>query len=162
MYSRPAVVFVVAVPGRKIRAEAQAVLAAGVGNLADHVAVPPVPGAVLDRVLGVLAGPQAETVVMLAGEHQPAQAGRLGRADDLVGVEIGGIEDLLRFVAEAPFPVGKRVHAEMQEAINLPVMPGELPRAGHGAETVRGRSPLGPVRQPKSRANARGQSDFHD
>ena len=93
-YSGRAVVLVVAVPGREVRAELQAVLAAGVGNLLDHVALAAPPRAVLDRVLGVLAGPEAEAVVVLAGEHQPAHAGLLGRADDLVGVEIGGVEDL--------------------------------------------------------------------
>ena len=133
----------VAVPRREIRAEAEPVLAAGVGDLADHVALALFPRTVLDRMLGILAGPQAEAVVMFAGEDQPAQAARLGRADDLVGVEIGRIEDFLRFIAVAPFLVGKRIRAEMEEAINLQVVPGELPRTRHGTKGLGGGRPMG-------------------
>ena len=137
MYSGRAVVLVVAVPGRKIDAELQPVLAAGVGDLPHHVALAVLPRAVLHRVLGVLARPEAEAVVVLAGEDQPAHAGLLGRADDLVGVEVGGIEDFLRLVAVAPFLVGEGVDGEVQEAVDLQVVPAELPRAGHGAIGLR-------------------------
>ena len=40
---------------------------------------------------------------------RPRMPAAFGRADDLVGVEGGGIENRLRLVAVAPFLVGERV-----------------------------------------------------
>ncbi len=130
---RPAVVLVVAVPGRKVDAELQAVPPAGVGNLAHHVPLTALPGAVLDRVLRVLRRPQAEAVVMLGREDQPLHACLLRRAHNLVGVERAGIEDRFRLIAVAPFLVGEGIHREVQKAIELQILPRPLSRAGQGA-----------------------------
>src|ERR1039458_2810769 len=61
------VVFVVAVPGRKINAEFEALAAAGTGDFLDDVAFAILPEAVFDGVFGVLAGPEAEAVVVFGG-----------------------------------------------------------------------------------------------
>ncbi len=116
---------------------------AGLGDLFHHVALAVLPGAVLDRVLGIFAGPEAEAVVMLAGEHDAPQPGSLDRADDLVGVEIGGVEDLLRLIAVAPFAIGERIDREVEEGVAFYLMPGELPggwnRAKGGRRFGRGK-----------------------
>ena len=63
----PAVVFVVAVPWRKIHAKCDFVAAAGIRELADHVALAVFPWALLNGMLGELARPEAEAIVVLCG-----------------------------------------------------------------------------------------------
>jgi hypothetical protein len=89
---RAAVILVMAIPGREVDAEADAVPLAGVADFADDVAFAAFPGAVLDRVFGELGRPEAESVVMFGGEDEALHAGLLGDTDDLVGVEVGGVE----------------------------------------------------------------------
>ena len=120
-----AVGLLVAVPGREIDAELEARLAAGVGHLLDHVALAAAPRAVLHAVLGVLARPEAEAVVVLAGEDEQLHAGLLAGRGPLVGVEGRGIEELRVFLALAPLAVGEGVHAEVGEAGELQLLPGE-------------------------------------
>ncbi len=74
---------------------------------------------------------------MLAGEHHAPQPGLLDRADDLVGVEIGGVEDLFRLIAVAPFPIGEGIDGEVDEGILLELVPGQLP--GDGNRAISGR-----------------------
>ena len=88
---------------------------AGIDKLAHHVAFAVFPGAVLDAMFGVLAGPEAEAVVVLGREDHPRDAGRLGRTHPLASIEFCRIEQLGVLGSVAPFPVGKRVHAEMDE-----------------------------------------------
>ena len=59
---------------------------------------------------------------------------RLGRADDLLGVEVGRVEDRRSLVAVAPFLVGEGVHREMQEAVEFHFMPTQLPLGGYWAK----------------------------
>ena len=63
------VALVVPVPGREIDAEAKSCLVGGVGGHADEVSFAIEPGAVFDAVVGLLAGPEGEAVVMLGDEH---------------------------------------------------------------------------------------------
>ena len=146
----PAVLRVVAVPRREVDAEGEPVPPARVGDLADDVALAAAPGAVLDGVLGELRGPQAEAVVVLGGEDEALQARRLRRADDLVGVEVGRVEDRRGLVPVAPLLVGEGVHREVQEAVDLELVPAELPRARHGAV---GRGGLGRGRGGRGRGH---------
>ena len=53
--------------------------------------------------------------MVLGSENQSAEAGVLRRADNLIGVKVGGVEDRLRFVAEAPFAIGERVDRKVHE-----------------------------------------------
>ena len=81
-------------------------------------------------MLGELRRPEAETVVVFAGENETLHAGFLGGANDLLGVEGGGVENFLALIAVAPFLVGERVHSEMQEAIELHFVPAQLAFGG--------------------------------
>ena len=54
----------------------------------------------------------------------------LARADPLAGVEGRGIEELRVLLAVAPFAVGEGVHAEVGEADELHLLPGDLLRRG--------------------------------
>ena len=101
---------------------------AGVGDLLHNVAFAVLPRAVLHGVLRVFARPEAEAVVVLAGEDDAAQARVVNRADDLLGVEIGRVEYRFLFVAVAPFTIGERVHREMDEGVALQLVPRQLPR----------------------------------
>ena len=141
----PAVLRVVAVPRREVDAEGEPVPPARVGDLADHVALAAAPGAVLDGVLGELRGPQAEAVVVLGGEDEALQARRLGRARRS-GRRRTSVGSKIRrgLVPVAPLLVGEGVHREVQEAVELELVPAELPRARHGAV---GRGRLGRARE---------------
>jgi len=68
--------------------------------------------------------------------HVPvAQIRELQQRDDLVGVEALRVEDRGRLVAQTPLAVGEGVHREVQEAVELALVPAELADARHG--TVR-------------------------
>src|SRR5436190_1411900 len=82
---------------------------AGVGDGFDDIALPVFPRGILYRMFGELRRPEAETVVMLAGQNQLLHACVTGGAGDLVGIEIGWIEDLFIFAAVAPFLIGKGI-----------------------------------------------------
>src|SRR5207247_11316506 len=79
--------------------------------------------AVLDRMRCVSRRPQTEAVVVLAGENQSFHPAVARGTDDLVGVEIGRVEDRGRLVAVAPLAVRERVHGEMEEAVELELVP---------------------------------------
>ena len=57
--------------------------------------------------------------MVLASKDQTAESGILDCADNLVGVEVRGVEKLLRFVAVAPFAISESIDAEMDEGILL-------------------------------------------
>ena len=77
---------------------------------------------------------------MLAGEDHAAHSGVGQRADDGVGIELFGVEQVGVFVAVAPFLVGEGVHREVEEGGEFQFMPGELPGAGDGSVRRRGRN----------------------
>ncbi len=87
-------------------------------------------------MFGVLAGQRQKPSWCLHVEDEAFHARFLGRAHDLVGVEIRRIEHLFVFVAVAPFLVRESVHGEVQEAIKLHLVPAQLTLGGHRA--VRG------------------------
>ena len=78
--------------------------------------------------------PEAEAVMVLAGQNQSLHAGGLGSLHDLFRAEISGVEDGFRLITVAPFLVGERVHSEMNKAIKFQLMPRELARARHRAD----------------------------
>ena len=89
-----------------------------------------------------LAGPQAKAVVVFGRQDETLHPGLFGCRNDLVGVEGGRVEDLLVLIAIAPFLVGEGVHGEMQEAIELHLVPAKLPLSGHRAERLWRRNDL--------------------
>ena len=125
---RGAVKLRIAVPRREIKAEFDAAAPAGLGRLAHDVALK---RAVFHAVLGVLARPQAEAVVVLRREHKALEPRPFDRRDPLVAVELFRVEDRLVLGALAPFAVRKRVDAEVHERIPLRLEPIELPLRGY-------------------------------
>src|SRR2546422_868474 len=115
-----AVILVVAIPRRQIDAKAYALPGARVGNLLHDVATE---WAVLHRVLSVARRPEAEAVVVLAGEDQSSHPAVTRGADNLVGVEVRGVEDRRQLVAVAPLTIRERVDGEMEKAVELEVVP---------------------------------------
>src|SRR5438105_12656142 len=130
---RPPVILVVTIPRRQIDAEFETRSRAGFGDFFDDVPPPAAPGTVLDRVLGVLRRPEAEAIVVLAGENQALHPAVFRSRDDLVGIEVRGIENRRRFIAIAPLAVRECVHGEMEEAVELHFVPAELSRRREGA-----------------------------
>src|SRR2546425_6980789 len=120
----PPIILVIAVPRREVHAEFDALPGAGRRDFLDDVAASCTPRTVLDRVLGIARRPETETVVVFAGEDQPFHPAVPRGSYDLVGIKIGGIEQRGRLVAVTPLAVGKRVEREMQEAVELELVPG--------------------------------------
>ena len=83
-----------AVPGREIQADLQALRAKGIHKLADQVAAPTAPWRKLDRVVGGRTRPQAESIVVFCGEDADLQAGLSGHARPLTAVELGRMKYL--------------------------------------------------------------------
>ena len=83
----------VSIPGRKIDAKLQSVLATCVRDLLHDITSTVAPGAVLNRMLGVFRRPEAESVVMFASQNQAFHARRRCSPDDLIRIEIRRIED---------------------------------------------------------------------
>src|SRR5205823_15082132 len=67
--------------------------------------------------------------------YEPFHPAVFRSRDDLVGIEVRGMEDGRRFIAIAPFAVGECVHREMEEAVELHFVPVELARRGDGARS---------------------------
>ena len=68
--------------------------------------------------------------MVFGSEDHPRDAGGLRGADPLSGIEFGRIELLRILSSVAPFPVGKGVHAEVDERGDFVALPGDLPAVG--------------------------------
>ena len=134
---RPAIIFVVAVPGRKINAELQSLPTASGGNLFHHVAFAAAPRAVLHGMLGVSAGPKTEPIVVLGGQDQIPEPGLPRDMRPLTRIQLARIKQPGSFRAVAPLPVRECVHAEMQETVELHFVPAKLPSRRHRTERLR-------------------------
>ena len=116
--------------GGEIHAKLQPMATAGIRNLPHHVALAPLPGAVLHGMLRVSGGPKAEAVVMLGGEDGALHARLLHGKDPFVGIQVRGVEDGGILVAKPPFSVGIGVDGEVQKSVKAHLKPGELARGG--------------------------------
>ena len=132
----------VAVPRRQVNAEPDAVLFARAGNLLHHIALPLLPRGGRHAVPGGLRGPQAEAVMVLAGQHHPLEPGVRQRLYNFVRIEIGRIEQLRLLVAITPFLPGKGIDGEMDEGIHLHIVPCQLSRRRNGSQHYRHVFPL--------------------
>jgi hypothetical protein len=61
--------------------------------------------------------------MMLAGEDQSFHSRRRGGADDLVSIEVSRTEERRRLIAVSPFFVSEGVDGEMDESIELQLVP---------------------------------------
>ena len=82
-------------------------------------------------MLGVFRGPEAETVVVLAGENQAFHPCVVCRADDLFSIEVSRVEYGGRFIAVALLFVGEGIGREVYEAVELHLMPPQLALRRH-------------------------------
>jgi len=73
---------------------------------------------------------------MLGGQDQRAGASGLGRAGPLTRVEPRRVEQRRVLVPVAPFAVGERIDAEMEEQGQLVALPGELRRGRTGPDAL--------------------------
>src|SRR3954452_21908322 len=76
-----------------------------------------------DRVVGVAARPEAEAVMVFGGQDQLFEPARLQGGHDLVGIEIGWIEDRGIFITRSPFTVREDVHRKVYETVGFQLMP---------------------------------------
>ena len=104
------------------------------GDLLDDIALAAAPGAAANGMVSGLGGPEAESVVVFAGENQPTQSNVVRNGSNRIGIEIRWIEQGLTFVAVTPFFVGESVHGEMDEAAIFEFVPLELAGGRDGAE----------------------------
>ena len=72
--------------------------------------------------------PQAEIVMVLAGQHHPFEPGVRQRPDKVVRIEIGRMKQLLLFVSIASLFSSKSINCKMDEGVHLHVMPFKLRR----------------------------------
>ena len=119
-----------AVPGREVKPDANLLFAQGVNDFAHDVAFAAPPGGVLHAVFGELRRPETEAVMVLSGQDEQLDAGRLENGSPLSGVEVARVKTLGIFVALPPLAVGKGVHAKMGEGDEFVVLPGQLLGAG--------------------------------
>lgn len=87
----------------------------------------------------VHAGPEAEPVVVLAGEDQGLHAGILQGFHPLLRIKSRWIEYGGIFITITPFLVGKGIGGKMDEGILLQFVPGKLLIVRQRANRGRGR-----------------------
>lgn len=116
----------ISIPRRKIDTKLQSVPATSVGDLPHYVAMSTAPITMLHRMAGITRGPETKAVVMFGRENQSFHSRGFCRLDDLVGVEIGGIENPRLFISIAPFFVGEGVYREVKKTVKLQLMPAKL------------------------------------
>jgi hypothetical protein len=73
------------------------------------------------RKIGLRRIPQAEAIVVLAGEDEPRRSGGFYRPCPLFRVDLPQIKVRRGFLAAAPFPAGGSVHAKVDEAVKGPL-----------------------------------------
>src|SRR5262249_49984059 len=108
-----------------------------------------------------LRGPEAEAVVVLAGEDGALQASGLEGGGDLGGVEGRGVEGGGGLVAGAPFPVDEGVDGGVEEAAELQCVPAELARGRNRSVGGRGWGRGSNHRHEKGCDAERGQGGSH-
>src|SRR3954452_2548286 len=101
---------------------------AGRGDLTDNVTLTVLVRTAGDRMHGVATGPKAEAIMVLGGQNQLPEATRFRRSDDLLGTEVGRVEDRRIFITGSPFAVGESVDREVQESVSFEIMPRPLAR----------------------------------
>ena len=127
----------VAVPRREVYSELDALTAARLRDFTYDVALSVLVGRVLHRMLGIGAGPKAETVVVLGREDKPLEPCILDDLHQSVGIEVRGVEYRLGLVAIAPLAVGECIDGKVYECILLHTVPLQLPRRRHYAHRRR-------------------------
>ena len=121
---------IVTIPRGEIDTKLDTAAPAGIRYLAHNIALTVFPRTVLDAVLGVGARPQAEAVMVLAGQNQRLHAGTFDCGNPLVGIQRIWVEQRRVFGAVAPLAVREGIHAEMGKGVKFKLLPCQLARAG--------------------------------
>ena len=127
---------IVTIPRGEIDTKLDTAAPTGIRYLAHNIALSVLPWAVLDAVLGVGARPQAEAVMVLAGQNQRLHAGTFDCGDPLVGIQRIGVEQRRVFGAVAPLAVREGIHAEMGKGVKFKLLPCQLARAGRDRSRI--------------------------
>ena len=129
--------WIVPVPGGDIYPEFQTFVPAGFREFLEDISLAFFPRTLRHGVVADWIRPQAEAVVVLAGDDYPLESGRLGNRSPLAAVEGGWIEYVLGFRPEAPFHPRESVRSEMAEHIHFHLLPGQLLRSRHRSIRLR-------------------------
>ena len=124
--ARLAVVLAIAVPRRKVNTELQPIFMASIRKVAHHITLSILPRRILYGILRRSRRPEAEAVVVLGGQDDTLQSGRLNRTNPLFAIEVGRVECRSRRIAITPFQIIERIQSEMHERIRLQFMPFHL------------------------------------
>ena len=130
---RSAVVGGVAVPRGDVNAHLDTRLTAGLGEVAQYIALAVAPLAVGDSMSAGRIGPQTETVVVFGSDDNAFHACSLGCGYPLATVEGCGVEDVFGLGSLAPLKAGEGVGAEMAEHVGLHALPAKLSWCRAGA-----------------------------
>ena len=127
------------IPRRQVQPELEPLGPARLREFGEHVPLAVSPGAAGHVVLGDVARPQTEPVVVLGGQDHGLHASLLGHAHPLVTVELRWREGVRRLGAVPPLLVRERVHVEVHERVVLQLVPGELRARGQRQDRRRSR-----------------------
>ena len=128
LVSFPPIFGIMTIPGREVKPELQAVLLAGIGQFANHVALSVFIRRVRDIIVDRFGRPKAKAVVMLSCQDHPFQAGRFDDTYPLFAIQVCRIECFRRCIPIAPFQIIECVQPEMHECIILHFLPFDLLR----------------------------------
>ena len=128
LVSFPPIFGIMAIPGREVKPELQAVLLAGIGQFANHVALSVFIRRVRDIIVDRFGRPKAKAVVVLSCQDHPFQAGRFDDTYPLFAIQVCRIECFRRCIPIAPFQIIECVQPEMHECIILHFLPFDLLR----------------------------------
>ena len=110
----------------------------GLNHFAHFVALAITPRTGRHRMRHIARGPIAESIVMLADEHDHLAAEIRNRDHPLICVELRRIENRRFLTPRAPFDFIERVHAEVEEERPLQPHPRDLIRARQNLRRLRG------------------------
>ena len=133
----PPVLRMVAVPRGEVHGEFKPLLAAGIGQLADHIALPVLPGGVFHAVFGIGRRPHAEPAMMLGGEDDALHPRLLAHPRPLTAIQVRWIEQRRILVPEPPLLIRVRVQRIMDERIHVHIVPRQLVLGGQGSKRRR-------------------------
>ena len=128
-----AVIRLVAVPGREVKAELQTVLLAGLRQFLDQVPFPIFIMGVPDAIVRGLGRPKAETVVVFRSKDHALHPAGFQGLGPLLAVQVRRIEGVGRRVAKAPFHIVEGIQTEMDKSVCFKLLPFQLLLGWNGA-----------------------------
>ena len=128
-----AVVYAVSVPRRAVHSKLYPLFTAGIRHLFHNVALSVPERAARNGMRGSFRLPQAEAVMVLAGQYKRSHSCALDSLHPLTGVKFGRIKNILILGTVSPLPAGICVDGKMNESVKLKLLMKELPFARSNA-----------------------------